>query len=44
MGPMTNLACALIKDHTIEDDIGTIVYLGGNMCGLGIVDNGVNLN
>lgn len=38
---MTNLACALMKDHNIEYEIGTVVFLGGSICALGIVDNGV---
>lgn len=42
IGPFTNIACALLKDHTIADKMGPIVFLGGNMCGLGIVDNGVH--
>lgn len=39
---MTNIACALIKDHLIEDKIGNVVFLGGTMLALGIVENGVS--
>ncbi len=41
IGPFTNIACAIIKDHTIEEKIGNLIFLGGNMCGLGYLENGV---
>jgi hypothetical protein len=40
---MTNIACALIKDKTMENLMSSILFLGGNICGLGIVENGVNI-
>jgi len=43
IGPLTNIACAIIKDHTIEEKIGNIIFLGGNMCGLGYLENGVHI-
>lgn len=40
IGPFTNLATALIKDHTIEFKITQVIFLGGNFLGFGHSENG----
>jgi len=39
MGPLTNLACAIIKDHEVEVFINHVYFYGGNIYGIG---NGMN--
>lgn len=41
LGPMTNLACAVLKNHEIEKYIGHILFLGGNLLGVGFSSNAV---
>jgi inosine-uridine nucleoside N-ribohydrolase len=38
---MTNLACAVLKNHEIENLIGKVLYLGGNLLGEGFSCNAV---
>lgn len=42
LGPVTNLACAVLKNHEIENLIGQVLFLGGNLLGVGFSENAVS--